>query len=787
MPSIQFLGVQGTSGQAIAYHRRNAPSTTSTHSANDSIRMRGYEEKMRFYAGTHWSFQREDGEPLVTLNYSRVAVDKHASWLVGKGISIKTPPALENVTKPRLEELWCSDAGRGTLIELATMGGVTGDNFVLVTYKEPTDAERMANPNAGGGIIIRVLPPHRCFPTLDPLDHTKMLSLRVVSEVYDDRPRAPGLSRPAIDLGIAPTSEYQQGTQTSMNRRKYIQEYTPEYIREGWEDQTPDAWDARPNVLRELPVVHFPNKRFPGEFYGVSDLDGLIDVQRELNEKATDVSDAVNYHSMPVTIITGAKAKALEKGAKNVWSFASPDVRVSNLQLGDMSVSYKYLELVRLAFFDLSGIPEGSLGRVQPISNTSAAALQVQFGPLVEVKDRKEPFYSYGLRRVNRLALRYMQIYDDLHLPTDLCRNCGGRIIEFPLLDAHTGEPVLDWRGAPRKRRKCYHADKTTTEFLSPDDVKVLIARKHSFGTEKREVPFKQAKREYLKEGASYFDPGEKIDQQKKAEEARERQQATHEHNHSLEQEGKAADEAKEAEKAAAGLPSKPAAERPSTPPPLPEHLQPPVEVKPTQLSTNEIDLPEEPERVRVVIRVWNPVDQAWMERDLGERMLVPTGCDVPRYLDPYEHTVVLKNALPRDKEKDTNLYSAWQKMALVDRKWIQRQLDEDIRAEDVDRELPEDIAFLLAMQGKGELATGVPQTAGLDPGAAPPGSNNGAPPPPGPGPGRGNKAAPGDNMGGKLWASRGPCSRPACGAWSARFFLRCARVAALLRQTHAT
>jgi hypothetical protein len=164
------------------------------------------------------------------------------------------------------------------------------------------------------------------------------------------------------------------------------------------------------------------------------------------------------------------------------------------------------------------------------------------------------------------------------------------------------------------------------------------------------------------------------------------------------------------------------------------------VQVTPPHLQPHDIDIPEEPETVRVITRVFNRATGQMEEKDLGEMLLVPTGCEAPERVSPYQTTVTLRSALPRDKQLDANLYAAYQTNGWASRRWIQQRLDEDIDADEVDAEIADGLPLLLELQGKG--AAGVGQTNG-------PGDNNGAPLPPGPGPGRGNLNTPGDNMGG--------------------------------------
>jgi hypothetical protein len=69
-----------------------------------------------------------------------------------------------------------------------------------------------------------------------------------------------------------------------------------------------------------IPVVHIPNIPVSGSPWGLSDAHDIISVNRSYNEISTDIADIINYHAAPVTIVIGAKASNLEKGAKKVWA-----------------------------------------------------------------------------------------------------------------------------------------------------------------------------------------------------------------------------------------------------------------------------------------------------------------------------------------------------------------------------------------------------------------------------------------------------------------------------------
>ena len=62
--------------------------------------------------------------------------------------------------------------------------------------------------------------------------------------------------------------------------------------------------------------------------WGLADITDIVALNREYNEKATEISDIINYHAPPVTVIIGAKASNLEKGPRKVWAIGSKDAKI---------------------------------------------------------------------------------------------------------------------------------------------------------------------------------------------------------------------------------------------------------------------------------------------------------------------------------------------------------------------------------------------------------------------------------------------------------------------------
>lgn len=168
--------------------------------------------------------------------------------------------------------------------------------------------------------------------------------------------------------------------------------------------------DQRPNPLGTIPVVHIPNVRISGSPWGLSDIQDILPLQREYNEKLLEVSDIINYNVEPVTVVTGAKLATLERGTGKVWAFPSEKARVDNLGGGESAIgpSLEYLDHIKQSMFEMIGVPLTALGQEQAISNTSGVALSIQYLPMMQRLHMKHMTYGEGFKKINHLVLLHL-------------------------------------------------------------------------------------------------------------------------------------------------------------------------------------------------------------------------------------------------------------------------------------------------------------------------------------------------------------------------------------------
>ena len=361
-------------------------------------RLNRYSLNWAMYLGHHTSYRRQAGEPAVVLNYYRAISDFIINFTFSKGVQFRSVKATEAIVPDLLERVWEIDNNKATVLwEIGQQGTVSGDCFIKVAYEE-------AYEDPAGGIHpgrVRILPLNSsfCFPEFHPHDRERLIRFKLKYRFW----------------GTSLEGTRQVYTYTEILTEDTIEEYIND-----------EMIDSRPNPIGMIPVIHIPNVRISGSPWGLSDCNEIISINRIYNETATDIADIVNYHAAPVTVIIGAKASQLEKGANKVWGGLPKDAKVENLEGGSQGLkgAMDFMLKLKQAMHEMTGVPETALGQAQPISNTSGVALSIQFQPLMNRYHQKIVQYAHGIERVNELVLRTLALKEPetftLNLDTDV-------------------------------------------------------------------------------------------------------------------------------------------------------------------------------------------------------------------------------------------------------------------------------------------------------------------------------------------------------------------------------
>lgn len=368
----------------------------------DVTRITEYRRKWNFYEGYHWQDFSDEDKNEVTLNYCRAFVNKYVDFEFGVGFSIKMKPEVEKDILPYLNEVW-DDNNKQRLCQLIGQSkSVTGDGWAQIIFESKFNEDGSINENfydpydeyEKGRIRILALPPNVVFPEYDDFDKDRLHKVTLMYPI--------------------------KGTDDKFRTQVYRQEWTRHTITEYIGDEKIGEYSNKYGVI---PFYHFKNLELSGNSFGVSDLEDLIPLNVELNLKSSDVSEIIEYHSAPITVVYGARVSQLEKGANKVWGGLPKDSKVENLSLdSDLTASRNYYQDVKQAMHEVGGIPESALGRSQGISNTSGVALQLTMLPLIERTRNKRALTSKTLSDMNKLIIKIGLVEGIIHGDLDSYR-----------------------------------------------------------------------------------------------------------------------------------------------------------------------------------------------------------------------------------------------------------------------------------------------------------------------------------------------------------------------------
>ena len=355
-------------------------------------RMNRYATNWSWYLGHHYSVQNAPGDANLTFNYVRALSDFITNFCFSRGVEFTTAKEYQHIIPALYKRIWEVDNDKmPTIMEIAQQGGVSGDEFVKVAYDPPyTDSVGVVHP---GRVRILPLNPTFCFPEFHPHDRDRLIRFKLKYKFW------------------ATSAEGTRSVYT------YTEIITDDVVEEYVNDE---LVDSRPNPLGVIPIAWTPNFRVSGSPWGLSDIAEIIPLNREYNEKASDVSDIINYHAAPITIIKGAKPGSLEKGANKVWGGLPKDADVFNLEgHGDIDGGLSFMERLKQAMHEMTGVPESALGQIQPISNTAGVALAIMYQPMMQKWAQKKLTYGSLFKQINRLALMTLFLFEPQTLVYD--------------------------------------------------------------------------------------------------------------------------------------------------------------------------------------------------------------------------------------------------------------------------------------------------------------------------------------------------------------------------------
>ncbi len=364
----------------------------------DTARMNRYRTYLDFYAGEQWTGRRRAGETRLTFNYARTLVQKSASYLFPRPVTFNViadgDEQTEAVSRAEraLNGVYARHDQHTIDFQSALDSAVLGDGAFKVTW-----SARRGTP------LVVPVDPATLWAWWEPDNPNEVY--RVVQR-YTIAASEAGRLFPHAGASVPEPSRANE--QLVVVEDWNAERCTITLAGEGVFDQ--------PNPYGFIPYVIYPNIARPHEFWGASDLEDIVDVCRELNQRMTTLSRILHVAGYPITVlenVTGSDGIRAEAGA--IWELPEDSKAYLLDMLGSgVGLHIDYVNLLYRQLHDLSETPRtafGDAGRA-----LSGVALEVEIQPLIQKVMRKRRVWDAVYRKRNAMILALLEQYDGLDI-----------------------------------------------------------------------------------------------------------------------------------------------------------------------------------------------------------------------------------------------------------------------------------------------------------------------------------------------------------------------------------
>ena len=379
----------------------------------DLDRMKSYQNRLDFYHGNQWEGRAARNEKRLTFNYSRVFIDKITSYLMA-GMSFAVDPenggddsgaqraeaALRRVfADNNLEQL-----DQETEIDCA----ILGDAAYKVTWDAAAKRVRVTAPDVQG---IYIWLAGDDISTVLRVASRYPLNAAAVEKYYHLVPA----SKSPILVEVWTDTEFQLYLDNTLIENKE-------------------------NPYGFIPFLIFPNVREPKQFWGISDLQSIIEIQRELNRAMSQLSRILELSGNPIAVLENIEQSddiAVKPGA--VWNIPE-DAKAYLLDLlqgGGVNLHIDYINMLYRTLHDISESPRAAFGGTE--RDLSGVALELELQPLLQKVNRKRTIRNAVYNRRNRMILKLLEKFTG-----EKFGPCASRIIWPQILPKETERQVAN-------------------------------------------------------------------------------------------------------------------------------------------------------------------------------------------------------------------------------------------------------------------------------------------------------------------------------------------------------
>jgi len=397
--------------------------------SRDLDRMKNYERLLDFYHGRQWDGRERRGEKRLTFNYSKVFIDKVASYLMSE-LTFAVDPfedsdeararaqSVETVLYQAYESNNLEQLDLETEIDCA----ILGDAGYKVIWDAAAKKVRVTAPDVQGIYAWWV---GDDTSQVWRLASKYSLSVEETEFLYQVKPR--GKTATVVELWTA--QDFELYLDNALVERK-------------------------PNPYGFIPFIIYPNLHEPKKFWGISDLPQIIESQRELNRAMSQLSRILELSGNPIAVLENVEESediAIRPGA--VWNIPE-DAKAYLLDLlqgGGINLHINYINLLYRALHDISEAPRSAFGGTE--RDLSGVALQIELNPLLQKVRRKRLIRTAAYNRRNEMILKLLEKYQGESFGDNRLRVVWGPVLPQDIDRQVNNEQILVQTGIHSRRR----------------------------------------------------------------------------------------------------------------------------------------------------------------------------------------------------------------------------------------------------------------------------------------------------------------------------------------------
>ncbi len=407
----------------------NKTSITAQLNRHDLDRLRDYRQRLDFYHGRQWEGRERWGEKRLTFNYTKVFIDKIASYLTA-GINFAVEAvggSEEDKAKAQRAEAVLHQVYEDNNLEQLDLEteidcAVLGDGCYKVIWDGEAKRVRITAPDVQGiyawwlgddtSRVWRVASKYS-------------LTAEEAEFLYQVKPRA----KQATIVELWSDGEFEL----------YLDDALIEH---------------KPNPYGFIPFIIYPNLREPKKFWGVSDLSQIMEAQRELNRAMSQLSRILELSGNPIAVLENVEESediTVRPGA--VWNIPE-DAKAYLLDLlqgGGVRLHVDYINLLYRILHDISESPRAAFGGTE--RDLSGVALEIELNPLLQKVRRKRIIRTAVYNRRNRLILKLLERYQGESFGQNRLRVVWSPILPQDLSRLVANEQTLVQNGIHSRRR----------------------------------------------------------------------------------------------------------------------------------------------------------------------------------------------------------------------------------------------------------------------------------------------------------------------------------------------